>query len=102
MVGKPRHITQHQGVGLGASNHADMVFHLVHRHGHGGIATLHHHAEAVADQQDVYIGAVDQTRERTIVRGDHRQTMWGTLGFTDTGNGNLCTHLNLISRAEGK
>jgi hypothetical protein len=43
---------------------------VFHRHRHGGVVTLDHHAERVADQHDVDVRVIEQHREARVITGE--------------------------------
>ena len=46
--------------------------HLVHGDGHGGVVAQHHHAQRIADENQIDAGFVDGQRAGIIIGGDHR------------------------------
>jgi hypothetical protein len=68
--------------GLASARHAaHVVFHLAHGHRQRGVVPLDHHAERVADQQDVDACSFRNLREARVVAGQHRQLFAGPGSF---------------------
>ena len=59
--------------------------HHLERHRHGGLQPVHHHAERVADQDDVAI-AVDQARGMGVIGGQAHDRL-AALAGADVGRG---------------
>ncbi len=63
-----RHIDDDQRM-LGAAHHClALQDHHVERDGHGTFEAVHHHAEGVADKDDVAV-AIEQRRRMRVIRG---------------------------------
>jgi len=74
---------------------AGVVENFLDRDWECAVGALHHHPEAVADQQRVDAGVVEDARERRVVGGQHGD--WSARGFHrgEIGNANF---LRLIHR----
>ena len=70
-----------------AAHHARVVDHLVERHRQRRLVALHDHAEAVADEQHVDAGLVDEPREGEVVGGDHRDLLAARLSAGECRHG---------------
>ena len=60
-----------QPLGVAATHGGGVADHVIHRHGQGGIEAEHGHAQAVADEDDVDAGLLDEIGHRVVVAGDH-------------------------------
>jgi|SRR5271155_3021742 len=78
---------------------AGVVENFLDRDWECAVGALHHHPEAVADQQRVDAGVVEDARERRVVGGQHGD--WSARGFHrgEIGNANF---LRLIHRCSIK
>jgi hypothetical protein len=75
LVGAERHVADDHRAPTGAGDEPRVVDHLVERHRQRGLVALHHIAEAVADQDQVDPGLVEDAREREVVGGQHRASL---------------------------
>ena len=85
LVGAERHVDDDQRA-LGAAHHgAAMHDHQLERHRHGRLVAVHHHAEAVADQQEIAV-LVGDRRGMGVIGGQRDDRLDALLGG-DVGGG---------------
>ena len=63
--------------------------HLVHRDGHGGVIAQHHHAQRIADEDQIDAGFVDGERAGIVVGGDHGDGFAALFLGVQGGDGNF-------------
>ena len=78
-------IDDHQRALRAAHHRVTLQDHHVKRHRHGGFETVHHHAERVADQDDIAIG-VDDARGVRVIGGQAHDRL-AALAGADIGRG---------------
>ena len=66
-----RHVDDHQGVPHGPAHHLGVVDHLLQRHRQRGAVSLDDHRQAVADQNPLDAGGIDQAGHGVVVGGQH-------------------------------
>ena len=89
LVGAERHVADEERPRRAARDRRGVPNHVVHRHRHGRGITEHHHAERVADQDHVYAGLLDETRERGVVCRHHRDALAVALHRDEVGDGDF-------------
>ena len=79
LVGAERHVDHDQRAGRAAHHGLRMHDHELERHRHGGLVAMHHHAEGVADQQEIDM-RIDDARGMSMIGGqrhDRRAALCG-------------------------
>ena len=89
MEARKRHIDDHQGVPHGPAHHLGVVNHLLKRHRQRRAVSLDDHRKAVADQNPLDAGRIDQAGQGVIVGGEHRDLVARRLHGGELGNRNL-------------
>ena len=87
LVGKGK-IDDHHRMGAGSDDDLAVVDHLFEGRRNGRIAPRHDHRHAVADEDAVDPGAVDEFGGRPVVGGDHRQATFVPFRSREIGEGN--------------
>ena len=85
---RERHVDDHQRVLDRAADHFGVVDHLVERDGQRAVVALDDHRHAVADENALDAGRIDQPRERVVVGRDHRDLTPGRFEAGELGDGN--------------
>jgi hypothetical protein len=75
LVRHERHVADDVGPPGAARDRATVVRDLIERDGKRGFVALHHHAQRVADEQNVRSGLVEEARERSVVGGEHGDSL---------------------------
>ena len=68
LVGHEGQVGNHQRLLGPPAHHAGVMHHVVHGDGYGGIIAQHHHAQAVANQQDGNPGGVGDAGSSVVVK----------------------------------
>ena len=79
-----RQIADDESLRLGAGDGGHVVQHVIERDVGGVRKPEHHHAQRIADQQDVHAAFIEQAGGRVIVggeRGDRASAFAGPQGF---------------------
>ena len=71
LVAHVGHVADEPAVGGAAAHGGGVADHVVHRDRQGGVEAEHGHAEAVANEDDVDAGLLDQVGHGVVVAGDH-------------------------------
>ena len=71
------HIDDHESVLHGAADHFGVVDHFVERHRQCAVVPLDDHRHAVADEDALDAGGIDEAGQGVVVRGDHRDLASG-------------------------
>ena len=71
LIGAEGHVDDNEGPGDGAGDGGGVDDHLVEGDGEGGLVALHDVGGAVADEDDIDFGAVDELRHGVVVGGEH-------------------------------
>ena len=79
VVAGKRHVDDHQGVLHGAADHLGVVDHFVERDRQRVGVALHDHRHAVADENALDAGRVEQRGHRVVVGREHRDLLAGGL-----------------------
>jgi hypothetical protein len=83
LVGAERHVDHHQRALRAAHHREALEDHHVERHRDGGLQTVHHHAERIADQDEVAILIEDARGMRMV--GRERDDRLAALAGADIG-----------------
>ena len=83
------HVDDHQGVPHGPAHHLGMVDHLFQRHRQRGAVPLDDHRQAVADEDPLDAGGIDQPGHGVIVGGQHGDLSPGRFHGGELGHGDL-------------
>src|SRR5690625_4350502 len=67
LIAHEREIDDDMRVAAAPSDRGAMVDHLLHAHGERRITALDDHPERVTDEQDIYPGVVEDTREGRVI-----------------------------------
>ena len=81
-----RHIDHQQGMMHGTPHHLGVIDHLLQRHGQRVGMALHDHREAVAHQNALDAGRIDQFRRGIVVGGQHGDLPPGGFHRRELGN----------------
>ena len=92
-----RHVRHQQRAFDAARHEARVIDHFVHGHGNGGGVALHHHAERVADQDEIHAGFVQHARERRIVGGEARNLLAVDLHLPQAAGGDVSADVVLLA-----
>ena len=86
VIAGERHIDDHQRVMHGSAYHLGVVDHLVERHRQGVGMALHDHRHAVANQNPLDAGGIEQRGHRVVIGREHRDLLTRRLHGGEFGN----------------